>query len=88
MPLRLWRAGPGVSVALTHTAPVEMVMPAAKSPHCAPTSAGSKMASVVRSPSEKCWLKKKYERSRRETRGREGNMASGKYGPCPVEFSE
>ncbi|WP_158010198.1 hypothetical protein [Hymenobacter glacialis] len=32
MPLRRWRAGPGVSVTLTHTAPVDIIRPHSKWP--------------------------------------------------------
>jgi hypothetical protein len=53
MPLRRWVAGPGVSVTLTHTAPVEMVSPISKWPHCPSSTAGSRMHTVMRTPSEK-----------------------------------
>ena len=58
-PLRLCTGGPGVSVRLTHSAPMDMVTPAVSCPSNPSPSPGTSTASVVRTPSENSWLEKK-----------------------------
>src|SRR5678816_4453219 len=60
MALRLCETGPGESVILTHSAPSDKVSPWAKCPNCESNSDGSNTPSVMRNPSEKYWLNKKY----------------------------
>jgi hypothetical protein len=60
MPFLLWISGPGPSLMLTHKAPKDKARPVSKSPRKENTIAGIIISSVIRIPSERYWLNKKY----------------------------
>src|SRR5687768_6759286 len=60
MALRLCTTGPGESVMLAHKAPKDKVNPIWKWPKRAKSKEGKSTPSVIRKPSEKYWLNKKY----------------------------
>ena len=64
MAFRLCATGPGESVMLTQSAPSESVKPMSKWPSWANKSEGTNTPNVMRKPSEKYWLNKKYWISR------------------------
>jgi len=60
IPFRLCFTGPGASLMLTQRAPNEIVIPNSRLPSSEKIMAGNIIANVVRIPSARYWLKRKF----------------------------